>query len=325
MLTTRKHAIAFTAIWTALTAAALWALLAGLAHRLPDPIAVHWSGTAPDRGESVNVFALQFAGFHLVGAVVAAIAAWHSDLERRTTRRTLGAGIGLWSGVVIGAVAATAAVNLDRAHWSDARLSGGGLALLLALTIALPALTAFIGAAAAGNRPDAPRPEAQGTPALDLPEGTRLAWSHRQGAGSTFLIMSIAAAALALTGLLVGDGEATLAIAVSLAVVLLAGLLFGGFTVTAGSRGVQVRLGLLGWINWRIPLADIASAHVDERGPADVGGWGLRIVPGRCTAVMTRKGECLVLRRNGKREAIISADDAATGAAVLNTLARTAQ
>jgi hypothetical protein len=324
MLTTRKHAIASTVIWTALTAAALWATLAGLAHRLPDPLAVHWNGAGPDRGESVNVFALQLTGLLLIGALVAAIAAWHSGLERRSTRRAIGAGLGLWSGVVIGTVTATTAVNLDQPHWSDARLTGGSLALLLTLVLALPVLTALVGAAAAGNRPDAPRPDAQDAPVLDLPEGTRLAWAHRQGAGAAFLLVSIAAAALTLAGLLVGDGETTVALIAALAVTLATCLLFGGFTVTAGSRGVQVRLGLLGWIRWRIPLSDIESAHVEERGPADFGGWGLRLVPGHATAVITRHGECLVLRRDGKRDAVISADDARTAAALLNTLVRRA-
>lgn len=324
MLTTRKHAIAFTALWTALTAAALWALLIGLAHRLPDPIAVHWNGTTPDRGTAVNTFALQISGFYLIGALTAAAAAWYSDLERRATRRMLGAGIGLWSGIMAGAAAGIALANLDHDHWSDARLTGGGIALLLALTLAMPAVTALIGAAAAGNRPDAPRPAPQRTPALDLPEGTRLAWSHRQGTGISLLFVSIAVAALTLTGLLIGDAEAIAFTASGLIVIVSAGLLFGGLTVTAGARGVQVRLGLLGWIRWRIPLSDIDTAYVDERAPADVGGWGLRIVPGRATAVMIRKGECLILRRNNKHEAIISVDDAATAAAVLNTLGQRA-
>lgn len=322
MLTTRKHAIAFTVVWTALAAGALWAILTGPAHRLPDPLAVHWNGAEPDRGEPADALALQLTGLLLVGALLAAIAAWHCDLRRRIARRALGAGIGLWSGVMTGAAAGITAANLDHAHWNDARLTGGDLAPLLALTLALPALTALAGAAAAGNRPDAPRPAAPDTPALDLPEGARLAWAHRQGAGTAFLILSIAAAALTLTGLLVGDGETTAAVAAALAAILATGLLFGGFTVTAGSRGVQVRLGLLGWIRWRIPLSDIESAHAEERGPADVGGWGLRVVPGHATAVITRHGECLVLRRDGKRDAVISADDARTAAALLNALVR---
>jgi len=175
MLTTRKHAIAFTVVWTALAAGALWAILTGPAHRLPDPLAVHWNGAEPDRGEPADALALQLTGLLLVGALLAAIAAWHCDLRRRIARRALGAGIGLWSGVMTGAAAGITAANLDHAHWNDARLTGGDLAPLLALTLALPALPALAGAAAAGNRPDAPRPAAPDTPALDLPEGARLA------------------------------------------------------------------------------------------------------------------------------------------------------
>lgn len=324
MLTTRRHAIAFIVLGTALTLAGVWAILLGFAERLPDPIAVHWDDMDPDRGAAADDFGLLLSGFYLLGAGVGVAVALRSDLERRLNRRTLGAGFGYWSGIALGAGAGIVIANLDATRWQDARLSVGGLTLMVALNIALPAAGALLGFLTAGGRPDEPRPAPQAAPALDLPAGVRVAWSHRQSDSKALLAISAAVVMLIFVGLFTGEADAAEAVAVTIVLVAFTGLLLTGFAVTVGSKGVQVRFGVLRWPSWRIPLSDIESAYADVRGPADVGGWGFRIVPGRVTAVMTRNGECLILRRKGKREAVISVDDAGTAAAVLNTLVRRA-
>lgn len=67
------------------------------------------------------------------------------------------------------------------------------------------------------------------------------------------------------------------------------------------------------------PLSQIESAWSETRHPAEVGGWGIRGLPGSST-IMLRGGECLVIRyRSGGRLAI-SIDDAERGASLINAL-----
>ncbi|MGA5063489.1 hypothetical protein ACPB9E_06840 [Streptomyces exfoliatus] len=74
----------------------------------------------------------------------------------------------------------------------------------------------------------------------------------------------------------------------------------------------------------RVPLAEVAGATVRELDTTavlrDFGGWGYRVRADR-TGVVLHTGEALVVRRGSGREFAVTVPDAATAAALLNTLA----
>ncbi|MEO3871435.1 hypothetical protein ABGB18_21690 [Nonomuraea sp. B12E4] len=90
-------------------------------------------------------------------------------------------------------------------------------------------------------------------------------------------------------------------------------------SVRVSEDGLAIGFGPLGWPVRRIRLSQILSAYPETRFPSQVGGWGFRGMPGSAT-IMSRGGECLIIRyRSGGRLAI-SIDDAARGASLINAL-----
>ncbi|WJV48105.1 hypothetical protein [Streptomyces flavofungini] len=151
------------------------------------------------------------------------------------------------------------------------------------------------------------------------PEGAVL-WAARTASPWMYALAAITAAvalvavALAATGT---EGPVWgLAIPFALAAVVTLGCARVEVLVTG--VGVKVAFGPLGRPARRFRAADIESAHVEHRRPAQVGGWGYRL-SGRGTTVMLRAGECLVIRAKGRNFAV-SVDGAERGAAVVNGL-----
>jgi hypothetical protein len=94
------------------------------------------------------------------------------------------------------------------------------------------------------------------------------------------------------------------------------------FHVRVDEAGLSVD-SMLGLPRFRIRLADIASAAaVDVNPMGEFGGWGLRLSVDRRFGVVLRRGEAIeVVRTNGRRF-VVTVDDAATGAALLEALLR---
>jgi len=104
---------------------------------------------------------------------------------------------------------------------------------------------------------------------------------------------------------------------------LLAGLLttMVAFDATVDERGLLAR-GLLGWPTLRVPLDEVVEARATTIHPfKEFGGWGYRVGRGGRTGIVLRTGDALEVRRTGDRIAVVTVDDAATAAALLNTLA----
>jgi hypothetical protein len=98
---------------------------------------------------------------------------------------------------------------------------------------------------------------------------------------------------------------------------------FSMLRVNVDRHGLRVVYGHLGVVRQLIPLHKIERATAVEVRPMTHGGWGYRgslILFGKAT-VLVRGGEAIeVTQRNGRRF-IVTVDDAATGAALLNALA----
>ncbi|WP_245767014.1 hypothetical protein, partial [Streptomyces colonosanans] len=193
------------------------------------------------------------------------------------------------------------------------------------VTVWVVAALAVAGAAGlivwlAGRRVPAPWRETADSPVMDLPEGQRLVWFSR--ASSPWMYGAFAVTGLvAMAALLVGVVGLTsldwsLIVPLALASILLLGL--ASVEARVSETGLRVAFGPFGWPARRWSVGDIESARSEARTAAQVGGLGYRL--NRLgTTVMLRGGECLVIRARG-RDFAVSVDDAARGAALLNSL-----
>lgn len=303
------------AAWAAGVLAALVALPLGAGDRLPERVATHWGGGGRPDGSmpfwAVPLFpALLWTALLLVLALTA----------RRATgpvRAWYGA-VMLFTGVLLtGAQASIVHANLDRTDWTGAATVGPAVVLTLgaALLAGLLGLLAGRRGAAAGPAP------ARG-PVLDVPVGERfvwLSWTTNPWLQLTAAALGLvaAAAAIAAAGGLIGAPWAVVA-----PLTVVAGVVLGCSSVQARvtPKGLEVAFGPAGWPVRRWPIQAIESARVEQRTPAQVGGWGYRL-SGLGTTVMLRRGECLVIHPRTGAEFAVSVDDAERGAALLNTLA----
>ncbi|MYT28111.1 MULTISPECIES: hypothetical protein [unclassified Streptomyces] len=220
-------------------------------------------------------------------------------------------GTGWFTAVTLGApVAAILLGNAGAAGPGAVRLP----AWLLAATLAAGAAAGVLAWLLAG--PDAPAPRT-GTGAagrLDLPAGVRAGWSR-----------TVSSLPLALVGGLltaVGILQIVLGALLGGAVMGLGGALVVGCCsarVTVDRRGLTVQPALLPFPLRRIPLAKVAEATSRSIAAlSEYGGWGYRIRPGG-SGLLLRSGEGVVLRLTNGREFVVTVDDAATAAALLNT------
>lgn len=98
-------------------------------------------------------------------------------------------------------------------------------------------------------------------------------------------------------------------------------LALGRWWLVVDRRGLMVR-SVIGWPRMRIPLNEVVSAEVTMVSPmGDFGGWGYKVDLAGTVGIVVRAGEAIRVRRTGERAMVVTVDDAATGAALLNTLA----
>jgi hypothetical protein len=309
----------FCAAWgLALTAALVWTPLA-LRGRLPDPLAIHWSDRADGYASLTSYIVLTALVWTAMWAVLLAV-----HVHGRALRRGAGRA-GWWASLVGGGVLflgvslSTLYANLDQAVWSTAELSGW---LVFAVVVAASGAGAAAGLLGKGGK-DPARPVGEEPPALTLRKGERAVWVSRAGSDAVLVplvisgLIVLGAAVLGYVGALPG---ALWAVPLAGgAVVLLAGLVSSAVTVRVTDGGVALAFGPFGWPVRRIELSKIEKAWSERRHPSEVGGWGFRGMPG-AAVIMMRGGECLVLRYRTGGQLLVSVDDAARGAAIVNAL-----
>ncbi|WP_106398289.1 DUF1648 domain-containing protein [Actinocorallia populi] len=282
--------------WSVPTALVLALLPAVWWGRLPDPMASHWNAAGEPDGSLPRavMLALPFAVW-LVGA---AAARHHPPIAAGTgVLAVVLQGMGVWA-------------NLDRADWQDARSLAWWTA---ALALVLPLLAGWLALRLSPRRDGLPAGPVE---TLDLPPGEHAVWVSRCTNPLLLALSSLSlvvGAAMLLTG---GPGGAAAPV---LLVIGVAGALVGTVRVQVSERGVAVAYGPWSFPVWRKALQAIAAARTEDLKPMQVGGWGLRGLPPR-TTLMLRGGECLVLEYPGGGRFAISVDDAARGAALINTL-----
>jgi hypothetical protein len=152
-------------------------------------------------------------------------------------------------------------------------------------------------------------------PRVELPEGTRAVWTRGV----------VAPPALAGAVGLAGLGIALSAVAgptAGLPALVVAAVLAptASVRVTVDHTGVGARPTLLPRPRVHVPLARVVRAGRSDVRARELGGWGLR-VRGERTAVLLRSGEALDLELADGSRFLLTVDDAATAAALVNTLA----
>lgn len=288
----------------ALTAVPLIALLVARAiwwGSLPESMAVHWSGSTPDRfGSPQTYFWLAF-GVAAFATVIAALAAYRSSNS---------AGLWIPAAAMISWTAASTwilsvALTQHAGRPEDARMDAWIIVPLLGIGLAVAAYKLL------PVRQETTEEDHTTLPTPLSPD-ERAAWTghvHGRWAGVLTLAMTVAAVVSAIMGVWW--------ISLLFAALVVVGGAFTSVTVRVDRRGVAVS----SWgVRWKlVPLNTISSATVDTVNPADWGGWGYRISP-RGTAVLVRAGDGIVVTKQNGRRFAVTVDSPRTGAALLNSL-----
>ncbi|MEV7283475.1 DUF1648 domain-containing protein [Streptomyces sp. NPDC093252] len=289
------------------TAAYLGVFLAGY-DRLPGELATHFSGRGGADGFMSRTAALWSGGGLLIALGVlftVLTAAADSGAKARLT-----AAIGAGTAVTLGyPLVVTVLVNLDAPDPAAARLPLWHLAVLLLAGLTTAAVAWRLVDAGPDRAPAAP------VPPLPLADGETAAWS-RTVLSRPLLLPALAVALGGPLALLLGPWP----LGAALIVLGLACAAFAAIRVTVDRRGVTVASTLLPRPRLTVPLTGItgaASVRVDAVG--DFGGWGYRIRPDR-RGVVLRSGDALAVRTTAGREYVVTVDDPATAAALLNAL-----
>ena len=278
---------------------------------LPDPVASHWgSGGAPDGNlpRLVDHLAL------LVTTVVIAVGPlWAASRADRPSARLLvglaHGGAALFALLRWGSLEA----NAGAASWRGA----GVLGLADAAVAVVAALCAgALGAWLARNRPDHP-PATRTVAPLEVAPGDRVVWVGRQTAGPALVVPVVLVVVGAVLALVVPGPGLVVVGPLGLAAAALA--TFARVSVAVSDRGVDVRLGPLGWPRLHVAIADVTAVGVEHVEPMSHGGWGYRAMPGR-RAVVVRRGEGLRIGRRGRPDLIVTIDGAEDAARVLGAL-----
>lgn len=288
--------------------AGVWATVSG---RLPDPLATHFRAAGQADGfTSVQGFVTDsLALLLLLGAVVGFFVQLRPDAPE--VPWVIAGGYALAAGCGY-AICVTLLSNADVAEVSAVRVSPWVLApsLLVAL------LAGALGRLLAGAAPAGPRRPRGAVSRLDLPAVATAGWS-RTISSRPLIVLGV---------LLLGAG---LLLGVFADWVGGVGLLFGAAVtlpmasvrVSVDRRGLTISPTLL---SSRCRFRRIALDHIAEAGSrriacfTEFGGWGYRIRAGRSGFVL-RSGEGMVVRLTDGREFVVTVDDAATAAALLNT------
>ncbi|WP_432047701.1 hypothetical protein [Streptomyces asiaticus] len=293
------------------------ATFAGLRDRLPDPLATHFGADGKADG---------FTGTGAFLSVVTAVLLGSGLLTLVPTLRLtkgLGAqrfavalGYGL-SGLLGYAFASLLFANADANAGADAtRVSRVSLPLWhLGIALAVAVVMGTLGVLLASRDAASAAGPGKGSaaPRLPLAEGEVATWTR--SVGSPVLVAVAAGTALPGAVLVaVGSGMGALLIFVGLVCAALARC-----RVTVDRRGLAVASWFAPRPRMRIALDRIERATSREAAALSLGGWGYR-VRGGGSALVFRSGDALFLTLTTGREFAVTVDDAATAAALLNTL-----
>ncbi len=281
--------------------------------QLPAELASHWSGTGRPDGFMTTRSALTI-GLALAGipAAIALVCSLIPGLRPSILRGTVGFA-GMISGMGAGVWMISAGLTLHAGSAEDAVL-GWWLAALIA-SFLFGAIPYFV----------APKPQFTTTKhETRLPLGARESGAWSQTITSKFLLwlpvgLIALAAAILIPAITEGEFYGVWVSAVSLLAGILITAVIAHMQVTVDWRGLRI-VSTVGRIPLkRIKLEDIAAVEVTEIRPAEWGGWGYRIMPGR-SAVVMGAGPGLIVTTTSDKQFAVTVGDPDTAAGLLLAL-----
>lgn len=169
----------------------------------------------------------------------------------------------------------------------------------------------------------APRPVLEPIEPIALSTGELAVWMRDAVMPKRFrwLLMAVGGAMIAATVVFfaIGQTAAALIYVGVLILLVLTVLATAVFHVRVDARGFEV-VSALGWPRVTVGMDQVTSAEaVRIDGLSEFGGYGVRMAPG-AFGVVLRDGEAIQVERSTGRRIVVTVDDAATGAALLNAL-----
>ncbi|MFR9796707.1 DUF1648 domain-containing protein [Streptomyces sp. MS06] len=279
--------------------------------RLPDPMATHFSGGGrPDGYTGLAEWPWVAAAVLLaVGGLTAGVL-WAGS-RRDGLPRAMTATVAGIPGFIGWALAAVPLTNLDVTDASAAKFDPILLPVMILTAAALGGLVWWLAGPDPDGRPAVPEPVAP----LALGAGERAMWSRRAGSRSlVWLSAALLVAAAALAAL-----WQWLPAAVLLSVAVIAGA-SALVRVVVDDGGLSLVWFGLPRFRKRIPLERIEAAGSRRVAAfAEFGGWGYRVRPGSRGLVL-HSGEALSLRLRTGKEFVVTVEDSAGAASLLNAL-----
>ncbi|MDR0435396.1 MAG: hypothetical protein LBH11_01300 [Propionibacteriaceae bacterium] len=295
--------------------------------RLPGFIVSHWNAQGvPDDMTTLGVFLGVLLGIG-AGCVLLfsllAVALGQAAMTRRVCA-AFAAGMGLFMG---GVVLTALAPQLDSAADSSMVLSTAWmmLSLLTAVGYGFGAVWLIPG----DPKLPATEPVPETASRFDLAADMDTVWVKTIEGGVGMTLGLVVGGISVMLGLLLGVVLRSwhLAVVLSGTGVLVLLLVYGltQFTVSVDDTGLRAR-SKLGWPKLAVPANEVLEAEaIASTSFLDFGGYGYRTNLKGEVGIITRDGAALKVRQTGDRTVYISVDDAARGAALLNSYASRAR
>lgn len=293
--------------------------------QLPEEVAVHWGP------QDVNRYGSVWELVGVLGAVAAlsiSVLAGFALFTGRTAfirRMVLGLATGqavLFAGLMLAPVA----VQLDLAPGEVPDAPELGMLIGLAAALAAGALAAGL----AGKDPRMPATGPVTGAQAELAPDERAVWVKTVSPSRRFLAWFTVIAVLYLVsmGALAWSVQSWFTLVLTLLPLPLTLAMFA-WRIRVDSRGLTAA-SFIGWPRLHVPADEVegAAAARVESPMGEFGGWGIRsslTEPGGAVGVVIRSGEALEVDRSGGRKVVVTIDDAATAAALLNTKAQRAR
>ncbi|MFC7405187.1 DUF1648 domain-containing protein [Georgenia alba] len=303
-----------------LVTGAAWGLTARWIPRLPEEVALHWGADGRvDRLGSVHEMLVTSGVMGGVSLVVLGLCSVLLGRTSFTRRMLLGLAAGsasFFAGLHVTLVAA----QLDVTDPAATPVPNGGFTLSVVVAV----LAGILAGALAGRDPDRPAtgPLPATAPRAHLEDEERAVWLRRVAPSGPFLrwggVLAAVYLGLSLWFALISGGWFVLVIMGAAATLPMTMLVW---EVRVDASGLTAR-GTLGWPRQHVPAREVVEARTATVSPfREFGGWGLRTAVDGTVGVVIRSGEAIAVERTGGRRLVVTVDDAATGAALLNTFA----
>ncbi|GAA4423053.1 hypothetical protein GCM10023169_18210 [Georgenia halophila] len=321
----RRRAVLFGVVLPVLVTTVAWILISRWIPQLPEQVAVHWGPDGVDRVGSASALLVPLAvssGLSLLIFAVLSLTVGRTSFNRRMV---LGLASGMavfWAGMALSMVSVQRGPAVEAA--ADVPVPDVPLSLTVVAAIALGAAAGAL----AGSDPALPARDAVSGTTATLAKDERAVWIRTVGPsralqrwGGIGAVLYVGFSAwLALT-------TGSWFVGILMVIWLPLPLTMLVWTVQVDSGGLTAK-GTFGRPRQHVPAAEVLSATTTQVRPLpEWGGWGLRSSPSLDggVGVVVRAGEGIDVARTGGRRLVVTVDDAATGAALLNTFAERAR